>query len=128
MKELDDSIRHWERIVSCIEYNDATSLLYEGIGPSSCSLCQNFLDEDCVGCPVSAATGQHCCRGTPYNTATKAIERWVLGGRDSIEALKAAESELAFLEGLREEMADVLRGRIEGRDTSERRGFSGEGR
>jgi hypothetical protein len=61
---LEASIAHWARIVTGHE---------ECRHAANCALCQKYLDNDCVGCPVMERTGKHGCEGTPYEAFIDAV-------------------------------------------------------
>lgn len=85
---LCGSIAKWEAIV------DGTG---EDRGTSNCPLCHEFYNNDCVGCPVSAATGKSRCDGTPYEDYDDSVYEC---GDDSHEAHEAAVRMRDFLVGL----------------------------
>lgn len=60
----------------------------EGIGAATCALCFKYLEEFCLGCPVSQRTGCTGCNNTPY------MEHWV-------NRQVSATREVKFLESLR---------------------------
>lgn len=92
LEALRGSIEKWERVVSTGA---------NGNRWSDCPLCDRFIDIDCRGCPVAAATGQKGCRGSPY-TAYKRLYDLSSSSEPgkSPEVIAAAQDELAFLKSL----------------------------
>lgn len=83
--------------------------LGEDRGPDNCALCKEFrtlqhegygLDVLCYGCPVFAATGQHACRGTPYEEWENAEQLHDDKDLSSEELKPFARAEREFLESL----------------------------
>lgn len=59
---LEKSIAHWERLADNVRLkNDwgVTEWLYS----EDCALCDLFLHNDCIGCPVHERTGRKGCAG-----------------------------------------------------------------
>lgn len=83
----------------------------------SCPLCALFyLERSCVGCPVSARTGEPCCDDTPYVLAERLHDRWYDARTERLErdyhvrrAQDAARIEVGFLQSLLPE-GDPARG------------------
>ena len=94
---LEASIQHWADNVNA-EWPDRAST--DG---DDCALCDAFYDDNCEGCPVSAATGEANCRDTPYGDALVSLNWWRSHpSRDEATAewRKAARAELDFLKSL----------------------------
>ena len=73
LKALRESIAHWERNVAAETPEEAA------IGPDDCACCNQFRSihgGNCAGCPISEATGDGWCIGTPYDAAALALEQW----------------------------------------------------
>lgn len=70
-KALIASIEKWERNA---EAETPEEYL---IGTRDCALCALFWKGDCAGCPVSEASGELYCNGTPYLEADHAEKMWV---------------------------------------------------
>lgn len=89
LEALKGSIEKWRTIVEENGYDEGTA---------NCPLCRLFRYNDCVGCPVSAATGNEGCHGSPY-------DNWfALNGHqnkaDIPGRFAAARAELDFLRSL----------------------------
>lgn len=85
-RALRESIRHWR----------ANAFgAFEGIGSSSCALCELYLQNICEGCPVAAFTGEPGCVDTPHRSAAYAASTIF---RPDFRG--AAREELDFLEML----------------------------
>ena len=70
---LKASIKHWRENESALSTDDAS------IGSISCALCDMFQTDrmdTCKGCPVSEATGNAFCEGSPYEEASEAYKYW----------------------------------------------------
>lgn len=93
---LKASIRHWEENVAAETPDDVS------VSASDCALCVLFFDfYNCAGCPVSAATGKHGCRDSPYETrVSEAFANWNYGMTPRDEWRAAAQAELDFLRSL----------------------------
>lgn len=100
LEALRGSIAKWERIVAGTDIDR---------GCENCPLCMKFntrwLDRDsygknqCAGCPVAEAVGEHGCEGTPYMEGR--FVRTQCDGRESYQPTKeTAEAELDFLRSL----------------------------
>lgn len=90
------SIQHWERL------SDPDLFRGEDLGARACALCRKYIEDHCVGCPVSDFTGQPGCQHTPYEDVVDALAVWE---EDPCEEtlnfyLAAAKSELDFLRNL----------------------------
>lgn len=103
MSPLEKSIAHWERLAAAKTPEEIDS---EGLGRHDCALCLAYWNNGCAGCPVAQATGQNCCRGTPfveaeeyYNDCT--TEDDATPDFDPNEWAKLAQAEVDFLKGLR---------------------------
>jgi len=102
MTPLEESIEHWERLVS------GNRLPNENIGINDCALCRAYLYNSsvkaCVGCPVSETTGKTHCENTPYNLVMKIkAEMFFIPYSvflDTKEFKEAAKKELEFLKSL----------------------------
>lgn len=104
IKAWKASVAHWERLASGNRIDD------EGILSGDCALCDLFLEKNCKGCPVAAATGKSGCDGSPWISIEEEFDRAdeFGNGYDGYESpgfLKAAKKELAFLKSLRTEKA-----------------------
>lgn len=79
IKKTQQSIRHWIRL------RDGKNKSNEGITTESCPLCKTYYTREnpyhdnpfgpnysCYGCPISAATGDGDCRGSPWDDAAMA--------------------------------------------------------
>jgi hypothetical protein len=95
---LEESIEHWKRMREDPKGSDFP-------GVNQCSLCGVYYYPNCKGCPVFAKSKRADCAGTPYRRAHNAFRDYQ--GYPSKGALaawhEAADAEIAFLEGLREE-------------------------
>lgn len=73
------------------------------LAAKDCPLCDLFLDDDCVGCPVRLNSGRCCCDSTPYWDADNRYSAWALDP-DNAEVRAAfhaaAQREVAFLKSL----------------------------
>ena len=86
---LRGSIAKWEAIVA------GTG---EDLGYKNCPLCAEFWDDGvCSGCPVSDATGEAGCAGTPYDDY---LDHEKGAGLDSLDAHETAVRMRDFLVGL----------------------------
>lgn len=92
---LDLSIAKWQVATDYLaKYGD---VLYVAglLGPGSCGLCVRWHVARCVGCPVSASSGEAYCLETPFD---------VLNDADEIDHPITADmcrAELEFLKSLR---------------------------
>ena len=84
---LEGSIAKWQRIVDGSDIDR---------GASNCSLCSLFYFQfqQCNGCPVSEATGDICCRHSPYVDYKTALRN------TDPRVIDFARKELDFLKGL----------------------------
>ena len=102
MTPLEESIEHWERLVS------GNRLPNESIGTNDCALCKAYLHKsltkNCVGCPVSKITGKTYCENTPYDLVMKIKNEMSVRSYsdflDTKEFKEAAKKELEFLKSL----------------------------
>lgn len=93
---LEESIEHWERLVS------GKRLPNETIGRIYCALCEAYYWSKsgiCEGCPVKEKTGQPYCFNTPYQLVEDIYNK-SNGALDSKKFKAAAKKELAFLKSL----------------------------
>ena len=58
LNALNGSIRKWAAIVRSTRAKDK--------GKDNCPLCDVFLADDCLGCPVAIRTRKMGCDGSPY--------------------------------------------------------------
>lgn len=97
---LEASIAHWKENAAATDRDEVRT----GVG--SCALCRIHWTDNCDGCPVAVRTDQSLCRGTPWEAAKAAWDRWMFADSDDAapgEAFRAAaREEVAFLESLRE--------------------------
>lgn len=93
LNALKKSIEHWRRLAS------GKTLANEGVGPTHCALCNEFLRSPnwCRGCPVMQRTKKATCDATPYGKADSAFHEH---GAKSRSFRRAAHAELKFLESL----------------------------
>jgi hypothetical protein len=99
-KALEDSIAHWKRMREDPECGEKPY-------GSDCALCAKFRPERCEGCPVDDE-GDGMCNGTPWDEASWAwhittLDPGPIDPVSMVEWHEAADAEIAFLEGLREE-------------------------
>lgn len=93
LKALQGSIAKWEKIVAGTGFNS---------GAFNCPLCQQFnshlISEShvgtaiCTGCPVQIATGEHGCRGSPYEEYERREDDEDLNSLDSLRPLAQRNS------------------------------------
>lgn len=96
---LQGSIAKWQAIV------DGTGV---DLMAENCPLCKAFQDEPdgrgegCNGCPVSAATGQDGCGGSPYDQWSDYFFELRIHPRKVIdeESKRLAQAEVDFLKSL----------------------------
>lgn len=79
---LRESIRKWEFVVKELEASPCRKIVCDAEG---CALCQLYLENNCIGCPVKKNIGLSYCVGTPFKP---------------IPTLQDARSEVAFLKSL----------------------------
>lgn len=91
LEALRGSIAKWEAIVA------GTG---EDLGPENCALCQEFITNDCEGCPVYQATQRVYCMSTPYGYYTEGWKAFHIEGRKDIDLTALAQAELDFLKSL----------------------------
>lgn len=102
---LRQSIEKWEQNAEAKTPDDYL------VEPITCALCSVFyFDEDCVGCPVSSATGKQFCERTPYRAAEAMLGVWMATSGNKVcalardaaraEARSAARKEADFLRSL----------------------------
>lgn len=102
-KALMDSIEKWEQIARGEMIDDGTD---------NCSLCHEFYDRECSGCPVSIATGHRLCERTPYILFTKAssdrIDEVELFARTQMAKEDMSEDEIEYaLDEMLQQVADT---------------------
>ena len=96
--ELEDSIKKWQDIIAG---NDGDK------GSINCSLCQQYLNDGCIGCVVQRDANQSFCYGTPFRewfNHHKKEHSMVIGRGRRIECptcLELAKKELDYLKSLR---------------------------
>ena len=91
LKALKGSIEKWEDIVAGTGHDD---------GAENCPLCQLFIRNECVGCPVFEKTRMRECQGTPYQRWVRYLgfaPTWTAG---TLRQKAAAKAELKFLKSL----------------------------
>jgi len=98
-KALEESIAHWERMRA---FEDVNEFDKERPSDEHCALCELFIIDNCVRCPVMKRTGVIGCEKTPFNSASKASIAWSYG-KTKLRAQwrRAATRELNFLRSLR---------------------------
>lgn len=106
---LARTVRRWRKVATVADGEFVVA------GPHECALCRMFNDlvnwqvnaEDrCHGCPVSTASGQDACQGTPYVEFAAQLRKSEYRGCEAVR--EAARKELEFLEGLRPELWVVV--------------------
>ena len=86
---LKGSIRKWQRIVAGKGRDK---------GADNCPLCKLFYHKFCRGCPVSKASDEIACIGTPYSDWS--LARNHQGIADTLNRKRLAQAELDFLKSL----------------------------
>ena len=99
---LEESIKHWERLLAC---KTKEAFEREGYNGPACPLCRLYVYRDdyivsCGNCPVREHTGKQGCAGTPYNAAQRAILAYRLRERMTLPR-RQIKAELEFLKSLR---------------------------
>ncbi len=99
LKALKGSIVKWERILRSPKAHDR--------GADNCALCEIFLKNDCIKCPVRNATERNECLDSPWtpwaihqdNAHSRCFSPYF---REPFckECMRLAKKELAFLESL----------------------------
>ena len=92
IEALCKSIEHWYNNWELAQINEVPQL-----GSYQCALCVSFIDDNCIGCPVFAFTGQPSCTDTPY---TELMDLMDLRCNPRNRIRKTVEREYAFLVGL----------------------------
>ena len=97
---LEASIAHWKRM------REDPSGCGETPCGDDCALCRMFHNSTlaCSRCPVREATTRSYCHGTPWAEAYDAWDTYTVCDTASKLAAwqRAADAEIAFLEGLRD--------------------------
>lgn len=97
MTPLEKSIAHWERMR---DFTELSQFHTESIGQQFCALCAEFINVDCIGCPVSRRTGVPHCDKTPYrDKVTGAMRKLRQCQNDDAweEWRQATQAEIDFL-------------------------------
>ncbi|MGB1215068.1 MAG: hypothetical protein ACPG4X_17000 [Pikeienuella sp.] len=98
LQALKDSIAKWEKNARVRKVENAT------VRVSDCPLClmfhSRFFGLGCRGCPVSEATDQIECDGTPYEEANNRLYQWRDDSCDGKPFRAAARAEVDFLKSL----------------------------
>lgn len=98
LEALQASIAKWER--NAVAETPQAAKIYA----DSCALCQMYcLSIDiasCNGCPVSSATGEIDCDGSPWPAARQKWEAWCDDDAKAAAFHEAARAEVAFLKSL----------------------------
>ncbi len=110
-KALEESIAHWERMVSGERQRSRAGFdIFETPFAGDCPLCALYLhkgggtsETSCCGCPVRKATGRDSCEETPWENAADAFRDSPVEPKTYLtwEFKKAAQAELDFLISLR---------------------------
>lgn len=74
---LNNSIDHWERLLSFAAKRDMDGFIKESISTHSCALCTAFryepLRPPCDRCPVKCFSGLPACQNTPYEAVAESV-------------------------------------------------------
>lgn len=95
---LEKSIQHWKTEARRGKPDNVS------IWESDCALCDLFLADGCLGCPVYRRTGKGSCEGSPWIRAYAELDAWKAGEDNGAGFRAAAKEEIAFLESLREDV------------------------
>lgn len=120
-KALDDSIKHWQRLLDAYTRRDRRKMIAEGWRGKDCPLCAIYVREfECSGCPIAADTGEGFCRSTPWTMAALALEN---SSFDIWNKKHHVKRELSYLKKLGtkciveiDDAAEERRARLERRD------------
>lgn len=85
---------------SIAKWRDIVAGTAEDKGNENCPLCSLFLSKNCTGCPVSVASGQVHCWGTPYQKWCAVIGYTKQRYAYNATSRAAAQAELDFLRSL----------------------------
>ena len=102
---LDESIKHWERVLEFVKNEDLPGLREEGWAGKSCACCRDFLTnfDECDGCPIMEYTGEQDCVSTPWWKANVALYAMVDDLIDTTkDTIEAVTEELDFLKKVRD--------------------------
>ena len=102
MKALDESIEHWKRMQG---FTTPKEFDKENPGGDHCPLC-NWYTDCYSGCPVYEHTKARDCHNTPWLSASYSYERYLIHPTNGnlIRFRKAAQAEIDFLEGLKNDI------------------------
>jgi hypothetical protein len=100
---IDIAIEKWEFIAQLL--NNGYEVIYDG-GISTCALCRLYINnDDCDGCPVSAATKVETCISTPYVDFVEYRGEYLNSKKttnvDTKRLARIAEREVEFLRSLK---------------------------
>ena len=90
---LRESIRKWKWLVKYLKENPDKPIPRSG--NTTCALCEIFVGDACIDCPVYRRTKMESCKRTPY-------DKYCNAGRKNNHPLaeKYAQKEVEFLESL----------------------------
>ena len=92
-----DIVEHLEKISSFEEYDERFEK-----GQYNCALCELYLKNKCIECPVKITTGRKECRNTPYHRF------WCAWGIRDLEGMReAAIAKLEFLKSLKKKFPKI---------------------
>jgi len=92
-----DLVEHLNKITNLKEYDERLEK-----GQYNCALCELYLKNKCVKCPVKIATGFTECRKTPYHRF------WCAWEIKDLEGMReAAMAELEFLKSLKKKFPKI---------------------
>lgn len=102
MKCLDESIKHWQRLLELVHARNVDGILEEDWHGDSCACCTEFYADDCQGCPVMLKTGYEDCSDTPWYDASIAFGGVLSSFREPTKVdwdtcVTATEAEIEFL-------------------------------
>lgn len=87
LKALRGSIAKWQAIVAGMGRDAAEQ---------NCPLCEMFINNGCISCPVAESVGYTHCLATPYVAWQECCDHRT-GRADTPERVAAAQAELDFL-------------------------------
>lgn len=113
LEALNASIAKWEVNVETarVSLRDGSTIIEGdcakegviGMGEKGCPLCILFIEQGCLGCPVSQKTGREFCCGTPFRSVENVLEGLSPSGSSFVADdafVSACEAEVAFLRSL----------------------------
>ena len=103
IKAIQDSISHWERMISWVETQRPEGtpnsglmrcVISEAWYGNDCALCKKYADDICADCPLKKMTGAVCSEDTSpwsYVTMSNTWGEWLIGANTLLIRLQEAK-------------------------------------